>query len=62
MLKESKLWSVVGALWMLVLTACASAPQPLENYEPPQVVQPEYQAPTGGAIYAANSRDRKSVV
>lgn len=50
--------TILSALLAAALTACASAPEEMENYEPPETVQPVYESPTGGAIYQSATNVR----
>ena len=54
-----RLGSFVGlTLCALTVTGCGSAPAVFETYEPPAPLPVEYERPTGGAIYQADTSIR----
>jgi flagellar L-ring protein precursor FlgH len=42
----------------VALGACGSTPEPMESFEPPTPVQPDYQQPASGSIYQSGTEVR----
>lgn len=49
------LYRVTSGLAALLLVACASTPEPMESFEPPNPVEQAYESPSSGAIFQSGT-------